>query len=146
MPNRAADHLVTKGPFSFTRNPIYLGNTMLMIGIGIFGSRGDELLTEQSEPGRDFLSEVASAWEKGSEPLAAAGARTVQLRFGTILANQGGALAKMLPFFRLGLGGRTTRSRSRQQPGHANEGWQLLSCSARAGCKSFSPYLGPTRL
>lgn len=74
--------------------------------VGIYGDRGDELLTEESAPGTDFLSEVARAWEHALEPAGAAGIRTVSLRFGLILARDGGALERMLPAFRLGAGGR----------------------------------------
>ena len=73
--------------------------------IGIYGSRGDEILTEDSEPGYDFLARVVIDWEKSAELAESLGIRVVRLRFGMVLGN-GGALAKMLPPFRLGLGGR----------------------------------------
>jgi uncharacterized protein (TIGR01777 family) len=75
---------------------------------GIYGDRGDELLHEDSPPGRDsdFLTEVALAWERATQPLQDSGARVVHLRIGIVLDMHGGALAKMLPPFRLGLGGR----------------------------------------
>ena len=63
---------------------------------GIYGSRGDELLDEQSEPGDDFLAEVASQWEEACRPAVDAGIRVVHTRFGLILSPQDGALAKML--------------------------------------------------
>ncbi|HTG45598.1 MAG TPA: TIGR01777 family oxidoreductase, partial [Verrucomicrobiae bacterium] len=76
--------------------------------IGFYGSRGDEVLTEGASPGmaRDFLAHVTGEWEKASAPLQHAGVRVVHLRFGMILSRKGGALKKMLPFFKLGLGGR----------------------------------------
>jgi uncharacterized protein (TIGR01777 family) len=74
--------------------------------VGFYGDRGDELLDETSSLGQGFLPEVCLAWETHAEGAQAAGIRTVLLRFGVILAGQGGALAKMLPLFRLGLGGR----------------------------------------
>ena len=74
--------------------------------IGYYGNRGDELLTEQSAPGNDFLAEVCVAWEKSTGAVEAAGIRTVHARFGIILDTEGGALQKMLPPFRLGLGGK----------------------------------------
>lgn len=74
--------------------------------VGFYGDRGDEPLTESSALGHGFLPEVCLAWETHAEAAARAGIRTVLLRFGMILAGQGGALAKMLPLFRLGLGGR----------------------------------------
>jgi uncharacterized protein len=73
--------------------------------IGIYGSRGDELLTEDSVPGTGFLSEVCLAWEKATQPAEEAGIRVVHLRFGVVLAAQGGALGQILPVFRAGLGG-----------------------------------------
>lgn len=73
---------------------------------GIYGDRGDELLDERSAPGTGFLADVARAWEAGTAPAAAAGVRVVNLRIGMVLDPRGGALRKMLPAFRLGLGGR----------------------------------------
>ena len=74
--------------------------------VGIYGDRGDEVLTEASAPGRGFLAEVCEAWEQAAQPAIRAGIRVVHLRFGVVLSQQGGALAKMLPMFRLGLGGK----------------------------------------
>ena len=74
--------------------------------IGYYGNRGDELLTEASAPGNDFLSEVCVEWEEAARTAAEQGIRVVNARFGVILDKEGGALAKMLPPFRLGLGGR----------------------------------------
>lgn len=73
--------------------------------IGFYGDRGEEMLEESSAPGSGFLAEVTQAWETACAPAVAAGLRVVHLRFGIVLARQGGALAKMLPVFRLGLGG-----------------------------------------
>ena len=73
--------------------------------IGIYGSRGDEILKEDSLPSSDFLARVVVDWEKASQPAEALGIRVVNLRFGMVLGN-GGALAKMLPPFKLGIGGR----------------------------------------
>lgn len=74
--------------------------------IGYYGNRGDELLTEQSAPGDDFLADVCVAWEKATSLPKENGIRTVNARFGIILDKEGGALAKMLPPFRMGVGGR----------------------------------------
>jgi len=74
--------------------------------VGIYGDRGDEVLTESSGIGVGFLTEVTLTWETHAEGAARAGVRTVLLRFGIVLAADGGALGKMLPPFRLGLGGR----------------------------------------
>jgi uncharacterized protein len=74
--------------------------------IGYYGDRAAELLTEESAPGTDFLAEVCVAWEKATVAAAEKGIRVVNLRFGVILSATGGALAKMLPPFRMGVGGR----------------------------------------
>ncbi|MGH8070764.1 MAG: TIGR01777 family oxidoreductase [Candidatus Entotheonellia bacterium] len=73
--------------------------------IGYYGDRGEETLTDESPPGRGFLSEVCRAWEAATEPARQRGMRVIPLRFGVVLSGTGGALAKMLPPFRLGLGG-----------------------------------------
>lgn len=73
--------------------------------IGIYGSRGDEILTENSAAGTDFLARLVIDWEQAAKRAEALGVRVVNLRFGLVLG-KGGALVKMLPPFRLGLGGR----------------------------------------
>jgi uncharacterized protein len=73
--------------------------------IGIYGDRGDEVLTEVSSPGTGFLAELCLAWEKAAQPAIDAGIRVVHVRFGVVLTPLGGALAQMLPIFRTGLGG-----------------------------------------
>jgi uncharacterized protein (TIGR01777 family) len=74
--------------------------------IGYYGDRGDLKLTEASAAGNDFLSEVCVQWEAATKDAAEKGIRTVNLRFGIILDEKGGALGKMLPPFRMGVGGR----------------------------------------
>ncbi len=74
--------------------------------IGIYGNRGDAVLTEASAPGAGFLAETCVAWEAAAQLAKDAGLRTLHLRFGTVLSPEGGALAKLLPLFRMGLGGR----------------------------------------
>jgi uncharacterized protein len=74
--------------------------------IGYYGDRGDELLREESAPGSDFLAQVCREWETATQPATNAGIRTVNTRFGVILSRNGGALPKMLPPFRMGVGGR----------------------------------------
>lgn len=74
--------------------------------IGYYGDRGDELLREESAPGSGFLAEVCQQWESAATMAELSGIRTVRLRFGMILSASGGALRKMLPPFRLGLGGK----------------------------------------
>jgi len=73
--------------------------------IGYYGNRGSETLKEDSPAGRGFLPEVCQAWEAATAPAVQKGIRVVQLRFGLILSLKGGALAKMLPAFKWGLGG-----------------------------------------
>jgi uncharacterized protein (TIGR01777 family) len=72
---------------------------------GIYGDRGDEEMTEADEPGDTFLSEVCKDWEAESLKAEALGIRTVLLRTGIVLAQDGGALATMLTPFKLGVGG-----------------------------------------
>lgn len=74
--------------------------------IGYYGNRGDELLTEESAPGNDFLAKVCIEWEGATAPAIEKGIRTVHTRFGIILDAKGGALAKMLTPFRMGIGGK----------------------------------------
>lgn len=73
--------------------------------IGYYGDRGDETLNEQSAAGEDFLAHVARDWEAATGAAARAGIRVVNMRIGVVLTTRGGALAKMLPAFRIGLGG-----------------------------------------
>lgn len=79
--------------------------------VGFYGERGDEVLTEISSIGSGFLPEVCLAWETHADVAARAGVRTVLLRFGVVLSPAGGALAKMLPVFRLAAGGRVGSGR-----------------------------------
>jgi len=74
--------------------------------IGIYGDRGDEVLTESSPAGDGFLPEVGLQWEAACQPASAVGIRVVNLRFGVVLSVHGGALQKMLLPAKLGLGGR----------------------------------------
>ena len=75
-------------------------------GAGVYGDRGDEILTEASEPGTGFLADVVRTWEAAADPAREAGIRVVNLRQGIVLTKDGGALDRMLPPFKLGLGGR----------------------------------------
>ena len=74
--------------------------------IGYYGSRGDEILTESSTNGTDFLALVCRDWEAEASRAAATGVRTILLRTGIVLSGKGGALPKMLTPFKLGVGGR----------------------------------------
>jgi uncharacterized protein (TIGR01777 family) len=73
--------------------------------IGYYGARGDEVLTEESVPGNDFLSSVCAAWEQEAEQAAPYGLRVIRLRTGIVLGNGGGALTKMVLPFKLFVGG-----------------------------------------
>ncbi|MGH7701577.1 MAG: TIGR01777 family oxidoreductase [Gemmatimonadales bacterium] len=73
--------------------------------VGYYGDRGDSILTEESPAGEGFLAAVAEAWESAAKPARTVGIRVVHLRLGMVLSRAGGALAQMLPPFRLGLGG-----------------------------------------
>lgn len=74
--------------------------------IGFYGNRGDEILREDSLSGKGFAAEICRQWEAAAQPAAQAGIRTAQLRIGVVMSADGGALPKMLPAFRLCLGGR----------------------------------------
>jgi uncharacterized protein (TIGR01777 family) len=74
--------------------------------IGYYGNRGDEVLSEESKAGDDFLARLAQEWEAEAVKAEALGLRVVRLRFGVILAKHGGALPQMMRVFKFGLGGR----------------------------------------
>jgi uncharacterized protein (TIGR01777 family) len=86
--------------------------------VGFYGSRGEEMLTEESPPGTGFLAELCRDWEAAANAALSCGIRVVSLRFGIVLSKDGGALAKMLPPFRFGLGGRV---------GHGRQFWSWIS-------------------
>lgn len=79
--------------------------------IGYYGDHGDELIDESTAPGDDFPARVCVAWEAAATPAVDAGIRVAFLRTGIVQSTEGGALAKQLPFFRLGLGGRAGSGR-----------------------------------
>ena len=75
--------------------------------IGFYGNRNpEEKIDESSSSGQGFLPEVAQAWEEATKVIQEKGIRVIQMRFGLVLAAHGGALSRMLPLFKLGLGGR----------------------------------------
>jgi uncharacterized protein (TIGR01777 family) len=74
--------------------------------IGIYGSRGDEIVDDSSAPGAGFLADVGQQWEKASLPAREAGVRLVNPRLGLVMHPDGGVLAKLLPVFNLGGGGK----------------------------------------
>lgn len=73
--------------------------------VGVYGDRPDEVLTEESARGPGFLADVVQAWEDAADPAREAGIRVVHPRIGMLLTPRGGALSKLLPLFRAGLGG-----------------------------------------
>jgi uncharacterized protein (TIGR01777 family) len=77
---------------------------------GIYGDRGPELLDETSLPGSGFVADLCRQWEAAAQPAIDAGIRVLHLRFGVVLG-PGGALARLLPIFRLGLGGQLGNGR-----------------------------------
>ena len=79
--------------------------------VGYYGDRGDEILTEKSRPGDNFLGQVCQEWEAACEPARAAGIRVVNVRSGPVLSPCGGMLRTMLPLFKFGLGGRVASGR-----------------------------------
>ena len=74
--------------------------------VGFYGDRGDEVLDEDSAAGDGYFPELCQAWENAARPAAEAGIRVVHPRFGMVLGRDGGAMKRLAPLFRLGLGGR----------------------------------------
>jgi uncharacterized protein (TIGR01777 family) len=99
--------------------------------IGWYGSRGDEGLDEDSPPGDDFLGGLCQAWERSALDARAHGVRVAIARIGVVLGLGGGALAKLLPVFRLGLGGRLGHGAQWMSWIHAEDLVELLVAAAR---------------
>jgi uncharacterized protein len=97
--------------------------------VGYYGDRGSEVLREESPPGTGFLPEVCRQWEAATDAALPKGIRVVHLRTGIVLSVKGGAMAKMLPPFKLGLGGKI---------GSGNQYWSWISlddvCGAVLHC------------
>ena len=111
-----------------------LGNTVnkpavLVSGsaIGFYGHRGDEMLSEDSGCGDGFLADVTRDWERAADEALALGIRVVKLRTGIVLGREGGTLAKLLPVFRAGLGGRVGTGRQWLSWIHADDMAGLLA-------------------
>lgn len=111
-PARRAAIAASRGPTterlarSLARLPVPPRTLISASATGIYGDCGDARLDERTPPGQGFLAEVAQAWEAATQPAASAGIRVVHLRIGMVLDQSGGALARMLLPFRIGLGGR----------------------------------------
>ncbi len=97
--------------------------------IGIYGDRGDVELDERAPPGDDFLAEVCSAWEAAARGAADLGVRVAIVRIGIVLGRDGGALGRMLPLFRLGLGGRLGSGRQWMSWIHVDDLVALFVCA-----------------
>lgn len=102
------------------------GPSVLLSGsaIGYYGDRGDEVLTESSGPGDDFLADLCVQWEAAAQPAIDAGVRTAFLLSGIVQSTEGGALAKTLVPFKLGLGGRL---------GSGQQWWSWISIDDEVG-------------
>lgn len=96
--------------------------------IGYYGSRGDEVLTEASAPGSDFLADVCIQWEASTAAAEEAGIRVAHLRTGIVVGKSGGAVAKTLLLFKLGLGGRI---------GSGRQWWSWISLTDEIGAIEF---------
>jgi uncharacterized protein (TIGR01777 family) len=112
--------------------------------IGIYGSRSDEVLTESSAPARDFLGDVAVGWECEARAAEALGIRVVMPRFGVILARDGGALKKIVPPFKLGIGGRIANGKQWMSWIHIDDVVRLIAFaianeSVRGPANAVSP-------
>lgn len=98
--------------------------------VGYYGNRGDEVLEESSAAGKDFLAEVCCAWEAEAGRAVGCGLRVVTPRIGIVLDKSGGALARMLLPFKLGLGGRLGKGRQWMPWIHLNDLVGLLLFAA----------------
>jgi uncharacterized protein len=96
---------------------------------GIYGDRGDEVLTEESELGTGFLADVGRAWEAAAQPARDAGIRVVSLRQGIVLSKEGGAIERLLLPFKLGLGGRV---------GSGKQWWSWIGLDDVVGAYRFA--------
>jgi hypothetical protein len=98
--------LLARTVATLKRKPAVLLNAS---AVGFYGDRGEEVVDEHSPAGHGYLADLCQAWEQATAAAQEAGVRVVMLRFGIVLTPRGGALAKLLPPFRLGLGGRLGR-------------------------------------
>ena len=96
-------HLLAERLAALTRKPEVL---ICASAVGFYGDGRDEIIDEAHGPGSGFLASVVQAWEEAADPARAAGIRVVHLRIGVVLTSRGGALKRMLPMFRCGLGAR----------------------------------------
>ena len=96
--------------------------------VGYYGQTGDRVVTEEDGPGADFLARVCQVWEQSADPARHAGIRVAHARTGIVFDGEGGAAAKLLPLFRLGLGGRL---------GDGHQYWSLISLADEVAALRF---------
>ncbi len=101
--------------------------------IGYYGARGDEPLNEEAGPGSGFLADLCVAWEEAARRFESLGLRTTRVRIGVVLAKKGGALGRMLPLFRLGVGGPVGSGRQWMSWIHLDDLADLLVFAIRDG-------------
>lgn len=132
---KAGTRLLTEALAGLDQPPAVLVSAS---AVGYYGDRGDEVLTEDSTPGSGFLADVVREWEAATGPATDAGIRTVLTRTGIVLSDRGGALAEMLPIFKLGAGGRL---------GSGRQWWSWISlddhCSAIERALADTALSGP---
>jgi uncharacterized protein (TIGR01777 family) len=113
--------------------------------VGFYGDCGDRLLREDSPPGNDFLANVCREWEQATEAASKAGIRVVHLRSGVVLAKEGGALAKMLPPFKMGVGGKIGSGRQYMSwIDLEDEAGVILHCISRDSMRGPVNSVGPS--
>lgn len=107
---------------------------------GYYGERGDEVLTEDSQAGSGFLAEVCREWEAAADEAGRLGIRVVKLRLGVVLGRGGGALARMLPAFRAGLGGPLAGGRQWMPWIHQRDAVRLMTWAVKnpSACGAFN--------
>jgi uncharacterized protein (TIGR01777 family) len=109
--------------------------------VGYYGDRGDHAITEDSQPGQGYLAGVCRVWEGATAAASDAGVRVVHARVGIVLAPGGGALGKLLPLFKFGVGGRL---------GSGRQYWSWISLDDAVGALAFalscSDLTGPVNL
>jgi uncharacterized protein (TIGR01777 family) len=101
--------------------------------IGYYGARGDEPLTEETGPGSGFLANLCVSWEEAARRFEGLGLRTALVRIGVVLAKEGGALGRMLPLFRLGVGGPVGSGRQWMSWIHHDDLADLVAFALRDG-------------